>query len=741
MKKIITLFLTLTLMLSCITPAFAYDRKRINELAAEAEEIGTQQGLEGDDLGKFIDEYIAERVPDYQSGYGDEDEDEESYAPSEQNTSYQQKLTQYNEWKEQYDIYSYNSIVVGQDVGYIQDRHILGDNVLKAIEGKPYSNDDAYLIKPGYDCITDITLDGYLLTATFDGEYSLFSLATKDYVITYDKKYDLSCNSIFNLLDFPYKKVYDVTDNENLRLLEDCKSLPAKDTTTGKYGFLNWRTGEIEIPFIYDGVTDFYEGVAAVKKDGKWGYIDENNNTVLEFNYNIAHGFYKGIAQVDTSFINKSGAVLVTSGCDNLRLLGSDYYFGFGDYAATSTSTPEFYKMDIFNMQGEKLYETTITGDGSYNTQDISGFTYLGNGKLKYNHLGKEVVLDIPQTPISKTTATSVFNSNDSGKFTDVPETTWYHDAVYKVKDLGIIAGKGNGLFDPNGNLTVAEGITLAARVRANYNKEELPSVSGEWYAGALEYAVKQGILKNGDFTDFNKKITRAEMAYLFSNALPSTEYNSINQITALPDVSANTKYQANIFKLYNAGIVSGSDKYGTFNPNSNIQRSETAAIILRVVDKSERKTLSLETLPVENQGTVQTWNEGETHSEPKVGDIVIKADGTKVVLKTTKVGDCDILAYGQGVDCITGTTINGNIRTASNLGGAWSGFNNSDLTPFIKDPITGEVHTEYEWGVISLTTQPKSPGSYNGEIQNTYFEWDSNDNYWYWTGPSYGHK
>ena len=142
------------------------------------------------------------------------------------------------------------------------------------------------------------------------------------------------------------------------------------------------------------------------------------------------------------------------------------------------------------------------------------------------------------------------------------------------------------------------------------------------------------------------------------------------------------------------------------------------------------------------NKGQVATgttWVEGEKHSKDavKAGSTVIKSDGTKVVLKETKVGNIYILGYGQGVDFVTGTVRNGNVRTADKLGGAWSGFNGNDLTAFKKDPISGEVHTEFEWDVISLETVPHRKGSYDGEKANTYFEWDSAIEEWLWTGPS----
>ena len=57
------------------------------------------------------------------------------------------------------------------------------------------------------------------------------------------------------------------------------------------------------------------------------------------------------------------------------------------------------------------------------------------------------------------------------------------------------------------------------------------------------------------------------------------------------------------MLKLYNAGILTGSDAAGSFKPESTIQRSEVATIVTRMADKSLRKTFTLTAAPTEQQG------------------------------------------------------------------------------------------------------------------------------------------
>ena len=59
---------------------------------------------------------------------------------------------------------------------------------------------------------------------------------------------------------------------------------------------------------------------------------------------------------------------------------------------------------------------------------------------------------------------------NTYNGFSDVTDSNWFAKDVKTAYELGLMNGKSDGVFDPNGNVTVAEGITMAARVHAIYN-------------------------------------------------------------------------------------------------------------------------------------------------------------------------------------------------------------------------------------------------------------------------------
>lgn len=179
------------------------------------------------------------------------------------------------------------------------------------------------------------------------------------------------------------------------------------------------------------------------------------------------------------------------------------------------------------------------------------------------------------------------------GTFNDVSDSDWYSKAVASCYELGLIEGKGGSKFDPQGSISVAEALTIAARVNKIYYGEgpEIEQTGSNWYDGAVYYAISRRIIYGDEFRVLTRPASRAELAYIFANALPDSEYKQINNISRLPDVNSETNYSHEIFKLYNAGILTGQDRNLTFNPDANISRAEVATIVTRLVRPDSRVT------------------------------------------------------------------------------------------------------------------------------------------------------
>ena len=167
-------------------------------------------------------------------------------------------------------------------------------------------------------------------------------------------------------------------------------------------------------------------------------------------------------------------------------------------------------------------------------------------------------------------------------QFADVNEDKWYYNEILEAKKLGLIEGIGNNKYNPSGNVTLAEVIVMAVRIKNSIggaNTEITNSPVGKWYNSYITFAVNSGIIKTDDFDNFDRNATRAEVAYIFANVLGDIE---IDNSTVISDVDENTKYGDSIKKLYSAGILEG-DGDGSFRPDDSITRAEAAAILLRV--------------------------------------------------------------------------------------------------------------------------------------------------------------
>lgn len=185
--------------------------------------------------------------------------------------------------------------------------------------------------------------------------------------------------------------------------------------------------------------------------------------------------------------------------------------------------------------------------------------------------------------------------SNYVFPFTDVPASQWYRSYVETAHRNGLINGKTETLYKPDDNMTLAECIKLAACMHQLYYNGEVTLENGTpWYQTYVDYARENRIIaKETTLSDAQLKapVTRAVYVGIFSYALPAEALKKINDVPmgSLPDVPADHPYAANIYKMYTAGIINGSDAKGTFGPEDNIKRSAVAAILVRMMDPAYR--------------------------------------------------------------------------------------------------------------------------------------------------------
>ena len=112
----------------------------------------------------------------------------------------------------------------------------------------------------------------------------------------------------------------------------------------GKWGYIDGY-GKVIIPLEYEEVGDFSEGLAAVRKDDKWGYINPKNEVVIPIEFtNKEVGYFKnGVAKYYTDsgigLINLKGEIIAEPKYDsieyvreNVAIVSFDDYFYLYDF-------------------------------------------------------------------------------------------------------------------------------------------------------------------------------------------------------------------------------------------------------------------------------------------------------------------------------------------------------------------------------------------------------------------------
>ena len=317
----------------------------------------------------------------------------------------------------------------------------------------------------------------------------------------------------------------------------------------GIYGGID-KTGKTIIPFEYEVLKNFHEGLAVAQKNGKYGVIDTNNNVIVPFEYDNLSGYSDGVCvavQNSNAFcIDRYGNKI--NGSDKIN---QESYFDSTD-AGTISVTPD----EIIVIKDNGLYgfaETTFTPDLPQQSEMDA---------WAYDEVIKSIEADLVPVSLQNQYKTNISRSDfaalvvtlleqASGKDIDTlvkeetgktinelvksyPFTDTTSSDVLAANALGIISGRGNGIFDPYASITRQEAAALLMRIGKYMGKTDIETSSASFtdasaiqsYAvEAVNYVNTLGVMKGTSDTTFspNGTYTR-QQAYITALRL----YNSI---------------------------------------------------------------------------------------------------------------------------------------------------------------------------------------------------------------------
>ena len=111
--------------------------------------------------------------------------------------------------------------------------------------------------------------------------------------------------------------------------------------------------------------------------------------------------------------------------------------------------------------------------------------------------------------------------------FTDVPD--WAEGYVNLCASLDIIAGRGNGIFDPDATVTTAEAALMLSRVLGYFKNNA--EFGNDWALAAVKRATQAGIIGGDMVLAANDGLTRDDVAQMTFNTLTNAvpvQYNEL---------------------------------------------------------------------------------------------------------------------------------------------------------------------------------------------------------------------
>jgi len=165
----------------------------------------------------------------------------------------------------------------------------------------------------------------------------------------------------------------------------------------------------------------------------------------------------------------------------------------------------------------------------------------------------------------------------------------WYKSCVTELAYMGVVSGRGAGLFCPQDYVTREEFVKMiCAAINLPEAEIEIPFADVDttaWYTKYIKSAYNYKIINGQSANTFGvgRNISRQDAAVICNNILKNVNTVKISDKT-FADADLIAPYAAqSVYNLSSVSIING-DNYGNFNPASSITRAESAKIINELI-------------------------------------------------------------------------------------------------------------------------------------------------------------
>ena len=192
--------------------------------------------------------------------------------------------------------------------------------------------------------------------------------------------------------------------------------------------------------------------------------------------------------------------------------------------------------------------------------------------------------------PGSKVTVEATFKAETpDNPFTDVPEDSYYEDAVIWAVDKGVTGGTSATTFTPDGICTRAQAVTFLWRAAGSPTPKSsaMPFTdvkAGSYYYDAVLWAVEQGITTGTSATTFSPELncSRAQIVTFLYRAAGSP---AVSGSPTFFDVAPDAYYAKAVKWAENKGITGGIGG-GLFGSDNNCTRAQIVTFIWRYAEQ-----------------------------------------------------------------------------------------------------------------------------------------------------------
>ena len=172
------------------------------------------------------------------------------------------------------------------------------------------------------------------------------------------------------------------------------------------------------------------------------------------------------------------------------------------------------------------------------------------------------------------------------GRYSDVLENDWYIDSVTTATDKGYMKGVSDSFFDPYAKVRRSETAQVLFNMsgaKATSLKKQFTDVNeGDWFANAVNWAVRKGIMSGVSKGAFNPNqyITREEfVTALYRYAGKPKANGNLSRFADSTDISADAR---NAVRWAVGKNILQGDSNLCLNPKGYITRAELASIIVK---------------------------------------------------------------------------------------------------------------------------------------------------------------